>query len=86
MAESGVPGFDLAAWNALVAPRGTPREIVARLQAEVARALANAEVRSKLVEGGADPVGSTPDDFSIYFKSELAKWAQTVKTARIQIE
>ena len=84
--SESVPGYEAGNWHALFAPGGTPREIVARLQAEVARALANAEVRSKLVEGGADPVGSTPDDFSIYFKSELAKWAQTVKTARIQIE
>jgi len=81
-----VPGYEAGNWHALFAPGGTPREVVARLQAEVARALAAPEARSKLVEGGADPVGSSPDEFAAYFKSELAKWAQTVKTAKIQVE
>lgn len=81
-----VPGYEAANWHALFAPGGTPREIVARLHAEVARALAAPEVRSKLVDGGADVVGSSPDEFAAYFKSELAKWAQTVRVAKIQVE
>lgn len=81
-----VPGYEAGNWHSLFAPGGTPRDIVARLHAEVARALAAPEVRAKLVEGGADPVGSTPDEFAAYFKSELAKWAQTVKSAKLQLD
>ena len=73
-------------WHSLFAPGGTPREVVTRLHAEVARALAVPDVRNKLIEGGADPVGSSPDEFAAYFKSELAKWAQTVKAAKLQLD
>lgn len=81
-----VPGYEAGNWHALFATGGTPREIVTRLQAEVARALAATEVRTRLIEGGADPVGSSPEEFASYFKSEIAKWARTVKAAKIQVE
>ncbi len=81
-----ISGYESGNWHGLFAPGGTPKDIVARLQHEVARALASPEVRNRLLEGGVDPVGSTPEEFSIYFRSELAKWAQTVKIAKIQIE
>lgn len=81
-----VPGYEAGNWHAMFAPGGTPREVVSRLQVEVARALAVPEVRSKLIEGGADPVGSSPDEFMVYFRRELAKWAQTVRAAKIQVE
>ena len=84
--SEAVPGYEAGNWHSLFAPGGTPKEIVARLHAEVARALAAPEVRNKLVEGGADPVGSSPEEFAAYFKSELAKWAQTVKTANLKFD
>ena len=84
--SESVPGYEAGNWHALFAPGGTPRDVVTRLHAEVARALAAPEVRSKLVEGGADPVGSSPEEFAAYFKSELTKWALTVRTAKISIE
>lgn len=84
--SESVPGYEAGNWHSLFTSGGTPKEIVVRLQAEVARALAAPEVRAKLVEGGADPVGSTPEEFTRYFKSELVKWAQTVRTAKIQLE
>ena len=84
--SESVPGYEAGNWHALFAPGGTPKDIVARLQAEAARALAAPEVRARLIEGGVDPVGSTPEEFAVYFKSELAKWAQTVRTAGIRLE
>lgn len=81
-----VPGYEAGNWHSLFAPGATPREIVTRLHAEVARALAAPDVRSRLVDGGAEVVGSSPDEFAAYFKSEIAKWAQTVKAAKIQVE
>ncbi len=80
------PGYEAGNWHALFAPGGTPKEIVARLQTEVARALAAPEVRAKLISGGVDPVGSSPEEFAAYFKSELGKWALTVRTAKIIVE
>ena len=84
--SESVPGYEAGNWHALFAPGGTPKDIVARLQAEAARALAAPEVRARLIDGGVDPVGSTPEEFAVYFKSELAKWAQTVRTAGIRLE
>ena len=84
--SESVPGYEAGNWHALFAPGGTPKDIVARLQAEAARALAAPEVRARLIDGGVDPVGSTPEEFAVYFKSELAKWAQTVRMAKITFE
>ena len=84
--SESVPGYEAGNWHALFAPGGTPKDIVARLQAEAARALAAPEVRARLIDGGVDPVGSTPEEFAVYFKSELAKWAQTVRMAGIRLE
>jgi len=81
-----LPGYEAGNWHALFAPGGTPREVVARLQAEVARALAVTEVRARFTDNGAEPVGSAPEAFAAYFRQELAKWAQTVKTAGIKLE
>jgi tripartite-type tricarboxylate transporter receptor subunit TctC len=58
-----------------------PREIAAKLQAEVARILKIREIRDKLIQQGADPVGSTPDEFAAYIRAETAKWAKVVKAS-----
>jgi tripartite-type tricarboxylate transporter receptor subunit TctC len=58
-----------------------PREIAAKLQAEVARILKIPEIRDKLIQQGADPVGSTPDEFAAYIRAETAKWAKVVKAS-----
>ena len=58
-----------------------PREIVLKLQAEIGRALKNPDIRAKLVAQGADPVGSTPEEFSAYMRAETAKWARVVKAS-----
>lgn len=81
-----VPGYEAGNWHGLFAPGATPRETVTRLATEVNRALAAPDVRPRFVEGAAEPVGSTPEAFAAYFKTEIAKWAQTVKTAGIRIE
>jgi len=81
-----VPGYEAGNWHSLFATGGTPRDTVARLHAEVARALAAPDVRSRLLDGGAQIVGSSPEEFAAYFKAEIAKWAQTVKVAKIQVE
>ena len=79
LAESGVPGFDISTWYGLWAPKGTSREIVQKLADETARILKLAEVRERYASLGAEPVGSSPDEFAAYCRSELAKWSKIVK-------
>jgi tripartite-type tricarboxylate transporter receptor subunit TctC len=80
MAESGLAGYDTGAWNALVAPRGTPRPIVERLNAEITAALRNREVREKLTSQGYEPQGSTPQQLGEHIRSEHARYGKLIKT------
>lgn len=81
VAESGYPDFEASSWFGLLGPADLPSEIVAKLQGEVSRALNIPEIRSKLVQLGADPVASTPEQFAAYLRSETAKWAKVVKAS-----
>ncbi len=79
LAEAGVPGFDISTWYGLWAPKSTPKDLVDRLAAEVAKILKSAEVRDRYAALGAEPVGSSPEEFAAYCKSELLKWSKIVK-------
>jgi tripartite-type tricarboxylate transporter receptor subunit TctC len=81
VAESGFPEFEASSWFGLLGPAELPREIVVKLQAEVARALNVPELRAKLVQQGADPVGSTREEFAAYMRAETAKWARVVRAS-----
>lgn len=84
--ESVLPGFDTSNWYALVAPAGTPRDIVTRLNAETARALALADVRERLASQGFDPAPGTPEQLAARVRDEIAKWTQVVRDANIRLE
>src|SRR5579859_3706184 len=86
MAESGVPGYEVVGWQGLFAVAGTPREIVARLQAEVAKVLRLAEVRERLAGLGADGVGSTPQEFAAFVRAENARWSKVIREKGIRSE
>ncbi len=79
VAEAGVPGYDISTWYGLWAPKGTPREIAERIATETAKILKLPDVRERYAALGAEPVGSTPDEFAAYCRSELTKWAKIVK-------
>jgi len=81
VAESGFPDFEASSWFGLLGPADLPREIVERLQEEIVRVLKIQEIRGKLIQQGADPVGSTPEEFSAYMRAETAKWARVVKAS-----
>ena len=81
IAESGYPGFDAGSWFGLVGPAGLPREIALKIQGEVAHILKEPAMREKFVQQGADPVGSTPEEFGQYMRDETAKWAKVVKAS-----
>jgi tripartite-type tricarboxylate transporter receptor subunit TctC len=86
VAESGYPGFEAATWVGLVAPAGTPRPIVDRLNAEAVKALANPEMARKLQEDGSTPLGGSPQQFAEFIKSENAKWGAVVREAGIKLD
>ena len=81
MAELGLKDFEVSSWSGLFAPARTPPEIVARLQREVSRILSLPDVREKFAAQGADPVGSSPEQFRAYVRAEIDKWAQVVRAS-----
>ncbi len=81
-----LPGYEAIQWYGVLAPAGTARDIVGKLQAEMARILVLPEVKERLAADGADAVGSRPDEFTAYIRSELAKWGKVVKTGGIKLE
>lgn len=79
IAEQGFPGYEVNGWYGLLAPAGTPREIIALLNANAVRALKMQDVRERMALDGAAPVGNTPEEFAAYIQSEMNKWAKVVK-------
>ena len=80
MQEAGLPGFVVPAWKGLMAPAGTPRPIIDRLNAAMVKILAKPEVRKQMLDLGADPVGNTPEEFATMIKAQTVKWAALVKS------
>ncbi|HYC47386.1 MAG TPA: tripartite tricarboxylate transporter substrate binding protein [Burkholderiales bacterium] len=79
MHEAGLAGFDISLWQGIVAPAGTPRELVSKLNADVVAALKTTDTRAKLTAQGLDPVGNSPAEFAVYIKAEADKWAKVIK-------
>jgi tripartite-type tricarboxylate transporter receptor subunit TctC len=86
VAESGVPGFDVSTWYGIWAPAATPSAIVRRVSSDVAAVVRMPEVRARLAELGAEPVGNTPEEFAAYNRSELGKWAKIVKDSGAKVD
>jgi tripartite-type tricarboxylate transporter receptor subunit TctC len=86
MAESGLAGFDLATWFAFFAPAATPKEITAKIAADMRRVLAQPDVKERLLAVGVDVVGSTPDELASFQRAELAKWAKIVKDSGAKVD
>ena len=86
IAEEGVPGYESLQWYGLLAPAGTPREIVARLNREVVAVLRTPEISARLANDGAEVVAGTPEEFGAYLRAETEKWAKVAKAAGIKPE
>lgn len=84
--QAGLKGYEIVGWNGLFVPAGTPRPITARLHAETVKALAQSSVKERLAAMGAEGVGSAPDQFSVFVKAEIRKWAKVVKDAGLKQE
>jgi tripartite-type tricarboxylate transporter receptor subunit TctC len=86
LSESGMNGFDAAAWQGVVVPAATPADIVQRLNVELNKALAHPEVRAKLALQGADPIGGSAADYAAYIRSELPRWSKAVKDSGARVD
>lgn len=86
LAESGFPGFEVMSWYGILAPAGTPQEIVRKLNAEINRILRLPAVRDRMAALGAEPTGGTPEQFAATIKADAARWAKVVAEAGIRIE
>ena len=86
LAESGVPGYEMHPWFGLFAPAGTPAAVVGKLNAEVARILALADVRERLFAIGAEPMSASPEQFSAMVRADVDKWGKLVRAAGISAD
>lgn len=86
MKESGVDDFVVPIWYGILAPAGTPREIVNRLNSEIHKALASADLKQRLANSGVEPLISTPEHFADLIKSEIVRYAKVIKEANIKAE
>jgi tripartite-type tricarboxylate transporter receptor subunit TctC len=86
MAEAGVPDFVSGTWSGIIAPAGTPKEIVDRVAAEAKKALTDPDLKKKLDDQGIVPMGTTPDEFRAFVTDEIARWKKVITDAGIKME
>ena len=86
VAESGVPGYEVTTFYGVSAPAKTPRPVIDRLHAEIVRALNSPDLRERLQSLGADPVGTTPEQYTVFMQNEIAKWTKVIRAAGIKGE
>jgi len=86
MAEAGVRAYSLTNWFGLLAPAGTPKDVVTKVHSDVVKVLSDPELRKKIAEMGADVVGNSPEEFGAWMRAESAQWAEVIKIANIRPE
>jgi tripartite-type tricarboxylate transporter receptor subunit TctC len=86
IAESGYPGFEARAWQGIAGPAGLPPDVVRQLQSSIAKVMAMPEVRARLVEGGLDPIVTTPEEFGEFIRAEIAKWSKVAKDVGARVD
>jgi tripartite-type tricarboxylate transporter receptor subunit TctC len=86
MSEAGLPGYETSTWGGVLAPARTPKDVVAKLNAEINKALAASDVQGKLTTAGIEIAGRTPQEFQDFIQSEMKKWAEVAQAAKITPE
>jgi tripartite-type tricarboxylate transporter receptor subunit TctC len=84
--EAGVPGYEAIGWFGVVAPAGTPRPIVEKLNSEIASALRDPDIRGRAIAAGTEPLTTTPEEFAGMIREETKKWAEVIKAAGIKLQ
>jgi tripartite-type tricarboxylate transporter receptor subunit TctC len=84
--ESGVPGYEVGTMFGLVAPAGTPRDIIMKLNAEMARAVAQPDLAQRMTSVGTEPMANSPEEFAELIRKEMGKWAKVARDANIRAE
>jgi len=84
--EAGLPGFEVTTWYGILAPAGTPRPIIARLNAELVKAMHSPEMKERLAGIGTDAVTTTPEEFAAYIQAEIAKWGDVIRKANLRAD
>jgi len=85
VAEAGVPGYEVTLWYGVWGPQGLPKEVIARWNAELVKAVNSPDMKARLAAEGLDAVGSTPEQFRAHLKAEIAKWAKVIKDADVKV-
>ena len=83
---ASLPGFEMSAWQGIVVPTATPKEVVARLNAEVNKAVQNPDLRQRLAVGGSEPLGGSADQYAAYIRSELQRWSKVVRDSGAKVD
>jgi len=86
LAESGLPGYEASSWYGILAPAGTPRDIVMKLNAELSKALEQPEVKGSLLAEGAEPAGGSPEAFAAHIRAEKERLGKLIRDAKIRLE
>ncbi len=86
VAEAGIPGFGNDVWYGALAPAATPKAVVTRLSEGIANAIAQPDVRERMLAGGLEPAGTSPDEFAAYLRAEVAKWSKVIRAAGIRAD
>lgn len=86
MAEAGLPGYEFIVWWGVLAPARTPGDVVSKVYSEISKALEAPEVRQRFTNQGVEVIGSAPEEFAAFIKSEVAKWAKVVREANIPVQ
>ena len=86
IAQSGLPGYEAYSWSGMVAPRGVPPDIIARVNADLVQVLSDPATAQSMLAAGAEPKPGTPDQFGVFLKNEIAKWRDLIKKADIRVD
>jgi tripartite-type tricarboxylate transporter receptor subunit TctC len=86
IAETGVPGYEVTSWNGMLAPAGTPPDIIKRLNSEFNRAISAPDMKQRMIDNGYEPVGGPPEKFGQHIHAEIVKWAPVVKAAGVKVD
>jgi tripartite-type tricarboxylate transporter receptor subunit TctC len=86
VAEAGLPDFEVTTWYGVLAPAGTPRNIINRLNGELVKIMHAPELREKLAATGTEPLTTTPDEFAAYIRKEIAKWGDVIRKAGVKAD